>query len=370
MSWWWDIYVEVRDLYGHFAAVSTVGADIPFLQQKMEPINAIVTGAPGDLSLTPSQGWGVLGEDSITIHPDGSLSPPNPGLGTYLYGKQFNTQFRSPPVFLVTFPQNGVFTINTASSTGTGPKITVWVDGNKAFEQGAQTNRTYAINVSAGFHTIKVDNTGIDWITISSYTFSGLGSKVDVYALASQNKKVAAGWVLNNQYNHEVVQANGAPASIPGASIEIDGFSDSTYFVKWYDCLTGAIVASDPVVSVNNKLTLPIPELYWDLAFLVDDTDGWVASLDDISHVSHASFRVYPNPAIPGSDVTIDMEGTGPGGMEVSLLDMEGRQIQSYASLSENSRIQIPSNLAAGFYWVKIKSKDQVGTKPIVVVGR
>ncbi|MEL6845711.1 MAG: hypothetical protein AAFP02_21100, partial [Bacteroidota bacterium] len=71
MSWWWDIYIEVRNLGFHYDGLSKVATNIPFKEAQMEPTQAKISGAKGDLSLTPSLDWGEVGSPSITINSDG-----------------------------------------------------------------------------------------------------------------------------------------------------------------------------------------------------------------------------------------------------------------------------------------------------------
>ena len=298
MSWWWDIYIDPMDMYYVFDPISMVADRVPFIQEDMQPVKSVVQGAPGDLTLVPTQDWGNIGEDSITLGAGGIIYPENPELSIYLYGAISNTQYRSPPVFIMNYPRSGTFTVKTAATSGFSPRITIYLDGNRVLNESAQTNATYTIAVPAGPHSIQVDNRGADWITIASYTFSELGSSVDSYVLRSADQKTAAGWVLSNQYNHDVVQHTGAPPAIQGAEVLVDGFVDGHYFAKWYDCLTGALISSQPFAVAGGKLKLAVPELLWDLAFVVDDIPGSAASVDQIESLP---FSVFPIRLVLGS---------------------------------------------------------------------
>ncbi len=216
MSWWWDNYIDPKNLYYHFAPISAVARIIPLQATNMSPASASVSGVPADLFLSPTQGWGAVSDTALTINSDGSVTSAGAGLGQFLYGSQWNTQLRRPPVFYVNYPASGQFKVRTAGDSGQSPKIVIWVDGVKVLEQNAVVNQTYSVNVSAGQHTIKVDNSGTDWISIASYSFTGLGSGVDVYVLKSDSQNRIAGWALNNSYNHQNVQANGVPAAAYG----------------------------------------------------------------------------------------------------------------------------------------------------------
>lgn len=369
MTWWWDNYVAPKDLYYHFNPVSAVAQNVPFKSGNLSPASSSVSGAPGDLSLTPTLGgWGALADTSFTIA-NGQVTPSGASLATFLYGAEWNTQYRRPPVFYATYPQSGQFRVKTAGDSGQAPKITIWLDGVKVLEQNATVNQTYSINVPAGAHTIKVDNTGTDWIAIASYTFAGLGSSVDAYVLKSDNQNKVAGWVLNNRYNHEFVKNNGLPSPAVGATLQVPGIQNGTYAVRYYNCMTGVLQSTETVTVVNGALSLVLPALLWDLAFVVDDQP-----LDVAEPGQNLDFRVYPNPAVPGANLTLDFVATQKSPLAVTLLDMEGRALQTLFSgdstgSEQQMSVALPGDLAAGVYWVMMKNGDgKTGVKGINVI--
>ncbi|MEO1450214.1 MAG: hypothetical protein AAFV07_11850, partial [Bacteroidota bacterium] len=369
MTWWWDIYIETQDLYHHFGGVAGMANQVPFLEKNMEPAEIMVSGAPGDLDITPTKDWGVVGLDSIFINQDGSIEPENPGggLATFLYGAQWNTQFRSPPVFSVYYPTAGTFTVRTGGSMGQAPKLKITVNGNQALSQTPAANASYTVNVNAGLNVIEVDNTGTDWMSVSGYTFSGLGSRVDAYALMGAENKTAAGWLLHNVYNHENVGENGAPGPVMGAKLHLDGLADSTYFIKWFDCLTVSIVAVDQVQVAGGELEADIPPMVWDYGFLIDDQDAMVSN---IASRLALDFGVYPSPAQPGEMVQVDLgEVDLAGGIaSMALLDMSGRTILERNLSGAKDQFVLPAGIGAGYYWVKVQTPDsKVGAKPVLV---
>ena len=368
MSWWWDNYIEPENLYYHFAPVSAVAQSIPFQAANLAPTMATVLGVPAELSLTPTQtGWGGLADTSFTIQ-QGEVVPAGAALSSFLYGSQWNTQFRRPPVFHVTYPASGQFKVKTGGQGGQAPKIAIWVDGVKVLEQAAQINQTYLVNVSAGAHTIKVDNTGTDWISVAGYYFTGIGSAVDAYVLKSENRDKLAGWLLNNRYNHEYVKANGMPPVASAALLLVPNVQNGAYLTKYYDCLTGALLSSEPVTVTNGTLTLPLPDLLWDAAFLVDNLPVGIAELD-----RHLAFQLSPNPAFPGTPLTLDFAAAQATPLAITLLDMEGRALQSLftgdtAAGQQQLRLALPGDLPAGMYWVKMEGENgKVGTKAVAV---
>lgn len=361
MTWWWDNYIHPRDLYFHFEGVSLMSDWVPFHEKNMAPTGSRVSGAPGDLILTPSLGWGTVGEETFNIDENGNVDPEG-GLCIYLYGSSWNTQYRSPPSFQVNAQEEFEFTVRTASDNGQSPKIAIYLNGNVMMEEECETDTEYSILVPPGNNLIKVDNTGTDWVTIASYSFSGIGSKVDSYVLLSDENDVAAGWVLNNEYNHENVLENGDPEPTPEAVMHLEDFANGTYFVKWFDCLTGAMFEVEEVAVTDGQLDALVPALWWDATFLIDENEATVSNAEE-QRIA-LPFTVYPNPAKAGQVVQISTE-ENTFENSVTLLDMTGKEVSNFGE--SKSSVTLPADIPVGFYWVKVEGGNKVGTKPLVV---
>jgi hypothetical protein len=271
MTWWWDNYIEPQNLYHHFAPITKMATQITFKNDCFQPATAIVKGAPASLQLFPTLGWSALADSNFSIDSQGVTSPDNAQLSSYLYGTQFNRQFRRPPVFKVNYPVNGKFTITTGARSSTRPKIAIWLDGVKKLEQRAAIHQPYSIDIPAGTRSIRVDNTGADWINIASYAFAGLGSAVDAYVLVSADRRQTAGWILNNKYNHDFIKNNGIPSIISSARVIVENVENGNYQVKWLDCASGEIVTTNAVLIQNNQLNLLVPNFLRALAFTLTD---------------------------------------------------------------------------------------------------
>lgn len=366
MSWWWDNYIHPQDLYYHFAPMSTVAAEVPFLDKDLRPAGATVLGTSGDLLLTPTLGWAGIGEDSITIDENGNTLPAGADLGIFLYGSQWNTQHRSPPTFVAHYPEDGFFRVRTNAESGTNPRISIRVNGTLVLNEAAGTNQTFTVPISAGTNTITVDNTGTDWITIAAYIFSGLGSEVDAYVLRSADKDYAAGWVLNKAYNHLDVQQNGAPEPAVGGLLKVADFADGGYTVYWYDCLSGMLQTSETVYAQSGTLEIPLPPLYWDMAFFVESNPLSVRKAQEPA----LDFRVYPNPIEAGGKLNIQLSREDSGSrMMMVLYDAQGKTLSRFERQKAGPDItfDLPHDLPTGMYWLQIQQKGRVGTRPVVV---
>jgi hypothetical protein len=267
-SWWWDNFIEPQNLYTHYKGPATLAAKIPFVTGNFKTANATTTGGGNaDLTFSPVYDWGIAPANSFAIAGDGTLSPASTQLCKYLYGSVWNTQNRNPPTFAVTYPAAGQFRVSVAGSIGTSPRISIYLDGVLILNQSAATNTTYSIDVTAGFHSIKVDNLGTDWAQINSYTFTNIGSPINTYVLKSKDSLQAAGWVHNKKYNWQQVKDIGIPAAVNGAAISLPQIANGSYLVKWFECQNGTELSASTIVVANNILQFNCPSLAWDAAF-------------------------------------------------------------------------------------------------------
>lgn len=369
MSWWWDSYIEPKNLYTHFAGVSAVAAQVPLDGSFFRPTTASVSGgAAGELKLNPSLGWAGLGDTLIQISGDGTVSPSNYKLGQFLYGSQWNTQYRRPPVFKVNMPQAGQFKVLTGSQLATSPNLTVWLDGAKVLSVAPTANQTYTVTVPAGQHTLKVDNLGTDWLSIAGYAITGIGSALDAYVLKSADNSRIAAWVLNSNYNHVFVKANGAPNAVSGGALTVSGMADGSYTAKWLDCQTGALLQAAPVTVSGGNLALTVPDLVWDIALVVDAT----SADDEAWPLRTLPVSVFPNPVSEGAaNVSFFLENAE--NVEVELLNAGGAMVQQVFSgrlEAGEQRIEavLPTGLSAGIYWLKLTGGKYRATKALGVV--
>lgn len=93
------------------------------------------------------------------------------------------------------------------------------------------------------------------------------GDNTDAYVLKSADGTHAAGWLLHKLYNHAHVAAQGRPAPLRGAAVQVAGMMEGAYFVQWYDCNSGALRHAEQMTTRAGVLWLSVPELAWDLFF-------------------------------------------------------------------------------------------------------
>src|SRR6201999_3245923 len=134
-------------------------ATIPLKNENFKKVvSSSSGGGTSDLTLTPGTGFAQAGASSFTIDAAGNMTPSAAQLSNYLFGSVFNTNLRNPPSFSVSYPVAGQFKVVTGSTTGTASKVNIYVDNVMVLDQNAVVSTTYSVNITAGAHTIKVDN--------------------------------------------------------------------------------------------------------------------------------------------------------------------------------------------------------------------
>jgi hypothetical protein len=354
-SWWWDNYIDPKNLYFHYKAPALLSNRIPFAAADFKPQAASVSGGGrADLVLSPGADWGLAPANTFTIDASGVISPAASNLCKYIYGATWNTEFRNPPSFAVNFPVPGEFKVQTGAS-GTSPRLHIFLNGNLVFNQNVNANSSYSIQVPAGNHTIKVDNAGTDWIQVNNYTFTNIGSPVNAYVLKSQDQLRVAGWIHNKRYNWQELRNAGVPPAVNGASLTINGVNNGSYQVKWYDCISGNELSTTSVIVTNGSLQLACPSLAWDAAFTAFEfsTIG-VTGIGPGTNLPEADIKLYPNPA--SGTIFIDGRRWAGKKMQVETSNAIGQVIDKRAISFNNSAEHQMSltKLVPGIYFLSL----------------
>ncbi|MEO5891417.1 MAG: DUF5060 domain-containing protein [Ferruginibacter sp.] len=310
LSWWWDNYIQPQNLYYHFKPLAGVLSNIQFVKDDYKKVTVTATGGgASDATIVPAADFGVATSASFTVDATGAIMPAASQLGKFLFGSVYNTQFRVPPVFNVNFPVDGQFKVVTGNSTGTSPKINIYVDGVMLINMNAAINTTYSVNVAAGAHAIKVDNTGTDWILISNYVFTNIGSPVTSYTLRSADGNKIAGYILNNKYNWKYLKGSGnvPPAAVAGVNLQITGLPNGNCTIQYFNCKTGQLLSTATDTITTGTLDLSLPAIEWDIAFRVfvnayifNGNGSWINPLNWSNNI------IPPPVLLPGTEILID----------------------------------------------------------------
>ncbi len=270
MTWWWDSYVDPRNLYRHLDGLSTFVTRTGHGGEDAVPIAPVCsTTVRSELAVAPGfTAFDRAPSNRFVVSADGVVTPGPVDLGVFLFGPRYHPELVNPPTFEVDYARAGTFEVATGSQSGESPTIEIWLDGRKLLDRPAAVNMTYSIDVPAGRHEIFVDNKGTDWIVIADFRFDPYVPLVRSYALGGADGVV--GWLQNRAYNWQVVKRSGAPDPVSGATIGLSGLGDGTYRVEWRSTTDGSsLAASSVVATTGGALTLAAPPVRWDYTYEV-----------------------------------------------------------------------------------------------------
>ncbi len=291
LNWWWEEYVKRKNLYPHYRALRnfTEGTDWGSVKAdylKTGPVTLYVGEDKqpefSDITVPTKELWGNRDFGEFTIRPDGSVSG---GLiNAYLHGKYHEKEMKVSPVIHVDYPEDGLFIIKVGM-VSQGGHLMVYVDDEKVFEEDFPAgacegpwqrstyrpdykiyqclyNKNIEIPVTKGSHTIRLDNTGADWIGIKRFTLTNYTSNLvldsRIAALALDKEMLV--WIQDKSDGAE------GPETVSDASFKIEDVEDTTYSAEWWDTLEGEVLSTVNVKASDGELTLHIPPFTGDIA--------------------------------------------------------------------------------------------------------
>ena len=292
MPWWHENYLDPLNLYFHFTALAKFTAGLPFGTAKWNLLGAQVEYQDKkrppenrDATLIPFSRWGKPEQTEFVLQDDGNLAgdvKPQQlvqGIG--------HSDLQAPVIFKVTYPRAGQFImhIGRVSNSGvlrvsvdgqqvkqfdlpTGDKIgksSVWREQWKLWE--SVYDQDFAIDVPAGPHEIKIENSGNDWVSVDRYTFTGCAVRrtPNVLACGMQTKDLAVLWLQNRDsdwYN----QTWGKVSPVDAMTVTLTGLADGKWTVEIWETWKGSLIGSQSVTAKKGQLQLRFPALKTDVA--------------------------------------------------------------------------------------------------------
>lgn len=260
--WYWD-QVERLKLYGQYQAVTRYlkASDLPALDGLKTIRPEIETAQAGSVSFGPGTGWGKSEQTEFTVPSSGIVE----GIGKmsgYLQG-QANRALFPNATFQTDYRQAGEFVVVMRQASRNGAHPVIFLDGRRVAERdfpaqaGDQNiNVTLSVPVPAGKHTIRLENTGADWVVISRITLTPYGASLR--ALGKANRNHAFAWVYGGDTKKT--------AGIAG-KVTIPNLTPGRYRVQWWNTTTGEVLTTRTVtVAADKRLTVETPSVTSDVA--------------------------------------------------------------------------------------------------------
>ena len=271
MPWYWDT-IDPNNDYGLFRAVSDFVTLSGLGDQNAltKSIPHVTGGTLSALVFAPGGGWATnTGPDTFTVTdaaPDGIGGAPN-----YLQGNYHRSMTPNGYTFLVNYSQSGTFSVQILTIASSGAGFQIIVDGatnvNLSFPStgsDVSTNLTVTTPVSAGAHTIKIYNPGLDWVNLGNITLNPYVPELAAYAVGNSN--FYASWI----WNRANVFSASASSTISG-TVDVAGLNPGDYAATWWDTFAGTAISNFTftVVSSNTPVTLNTPPVLRSAALYV-----------------------------------------------------------------------------------------------------
>lgn len=307
MTWWWIDYIDPHNLWHLFTGISRFSETIPWVSRDFQPLRVdspmkpSSAGGAGDakqtwqdmqVPLTPA--WALAPDVPIKINANGSAYPAVPAM---MFSPYKRSLYR-PTVLKVNLPRPSTMVLNIKKvSVSTDLKISV--DGKLAREykfvaapgaadaESITLNKKYSIyqavlnkdikvDLSAGEHTIRIENMTGDWVDIGSLTFIGARSSrysdLRTYAMQDETTGDTIAWMLDPDSNwkndNHIDGLTGALRTWQGAvlSIPMPKSAVGSYNVQWWDMRSGEVIAQETGDVQQGVLKLHAPTFERDVA--------------------------------------------------------------------------------------------------------
>ncbi|MBN1766589.1 MAG: cellulase family glycosylhydrolase [Sedimentisphaerales bacterium] len=262
--WWWDNYIQPRNLYGQFTALAVYAEGENLADYNLSAAPKALTGnAPFYANPVISDFWGISSQKVFTQK--NNLFPGMDNLSQWLQGST-QPKLMSNPTFHINMPDRGKFIIHVQNvSQAFKNSLRVLVDSREVFASDYENNAsnfTITVPLAAGPQSVQVENTGEDWFRITSYEFTPDNpALLNSIGLAGRDRAYIWIYDIGSQYGKK---DNG---TIQNESLILPGLADGAYEVQIYKTRgPGGIMQSDIAQSVDGKLSYPLPPFEKDIA--------------------------------------------------------------------------------------------------------
>ncbi len=281
-QYWFWYEVEPKNLLFHYTSAQKFIALSGFPgKEHFKPIPVEVeTDRRGPLQFGPGLDWAKSRQTRFTISPAGTLEGIS-GMSAFLQGRSSNHAMFPSATFDVDYPSAGTFAVHADQITARGAQLELSVDGqppssvvlgaaaaddgqpgtrNMRHNGNIQIDTTLSIPVSAGKHTIHMENIGQDWIHIRNVELSPYAPTLGV--LAKGNGESAVLWIYRR---------NKADATPTSGKLAIPGLIAGSYRIVWWDTYKGEIVKDENAdLSDAGSLNISTPAIARDIAVFID----------------------------------------------------------------------------------------------------
>lgn len=304
MSWWWDNYIEPKNLWHVYRGVAKFAASVDWSRpwQPLAGISAqwttVASPVYSDMHVPVNAGWGQMPEDPVVVSPDGETNISFPG---FIFGPA-KPGFARPLNIRISLPHDSQLVLHVDKVSDRAdlhisidgvPSATLSLNaspGSPDQESTAQLpdnprqyqaviSKDYRFPVPAGQHTISFQDTSGDWLKIGSLTFtdalSSLYVDLKVLGLTDAATGNSLVWLCSpaSTWKYDMQRSAFDAMSNVQLIIPIPRASSRLFQAEWWDTRTGTVVGNDLVPAKDQSLRLTVPSFQRDIALKLSAHD-------------------------------------------------------------------------------------------------
>jgi hypothetical protein len=292
MPWWWDNYIEPKNLYPLFGAVVKFTEGIEWHQQgfrQTQPRISWRTPPAKPVTRDLNLGGGPIDWSANAYNQPRTVKVSQDGftgqipVAGNLHGKGNHADWHNPVTFQTTFTKPVTLEVLVDGVSGYGgAQLAIDIngsryltrdfkdpDGNERTETLTQYNGAYKITVPAGKQTVTVRNLGKDWFNVS-YRFkeAGIRNNPPLISWATVGDSFALSWVRVDERTWRklcVLKETVPPA--PASIFVLPGLASGMWKVQLWDTWNGEVKQElDVRVGIDGFLKVNLPTIETDLA--------------------------------------------------------------------------------------------------------
>jgi hypothetical protein len=261
-SWWWDTYLFPQNLIAGFGPLAAFTRGIPWNTADLAPVSVFLAG-DASLDYQPLRITGYNGTFGAAKAPDltyritaDGVVPPVTSASSFLYGVTYSTQFSQPHKYVITPPTDTRLTVNVRRVSDRAPaRLVIIVDGKTVGEMALSPRSEPAsltIPISAGEHTVVLDNLGDDYLQIDSVEIAQYITPLRTIALADRNMGIFLAWLQHRDYTWQNVAKNASVKPVT-VSLRVGGMPPGMYRLELWDPFSGNVVGQEDVTIPGTK---------------------------------------------------------------------------------------------------------------------
>ena len=284
MAWWWDRLVAAKDLFRLFDAPARYLKGVDWSTERFRQTDVALSLAnpktpipPGDLNLE----GGAATRPQATLIVDGVLKGPVPA--SLLHGLTLRPELHNPVTFRIRVARPTTFEIGVQTVSGNrGANLRVDLDGAPVLSKDfpdpdgdtklddlRQYRGSYPIPLSKGVHTLRVENTGADWVRVA-YRLVGVVSRKGppLNAWAVVGDATAMAWVrLAGRTWRAVCDQKRVLPPAPPSILRLRGLRSGSWRTEIWDTWAGRPVSTlRTKVGIEGTVRLALPSIARDVA--------------------------------------------------------------------------------------------------------